>query len=273
LLGATASKPLAQPHANQALNESALTEALQNHWIQPFFQPKITCDTGDLCGFEVLARLHHPELGLVSPDAFIPLGEASGLVTPLTLQILESSLSWISQLSNQDIGLAVNLSRSSTDTGFADQLMKLCQKCGIKPGRLTLEITETAQHNNPRQLLEFLTRFRIQGFKLALDDFGVGYSSLTELTRLPFSEIKIDKSFVCDVTQSLESQKICSAIVGLGKAMGLEITAEGVENAQALAFLADINCDKAQGYYIARPMPANQATQWMDQYQASREGA
>lgn len=266
LLGAPSRREQARSRSNQPIDASMLANALEHRWIQPYFQPKIICATGQLCGFEAVARLLHPEQGLIAPDSFIPLAETTGLITPLTLQILEASLNWINQLNDLSIGLAINLSRSSTDTGFADQLMRLCRHYGIKPERITLEVTETAQHKNPKQLLEFLTRFRIQGFQLSLDDFGVGYSSLTELARLPFSEIKIDRSFVGNVVKSVESQKICSAIVGLGKAMGLEITAEGVEDAEALTFLAEIHCDKAQGYYIARPMPARDAIGWRNQH-------
>lgn len=266
LLRSTGSRIPAHARSTKKISEQDLAEAMKNGWIQPYFQPKIDCKTRKLCGFEALARLHHPELGLIAPDSFIPLAERTGLITPLTLQILDAALAWLTHHPELNCGLALNLSRSSTDHEFADQLLRLSLKHKVKPSQITLEITETAQHTNPQALLEFLTRFRIQGFHLSIDDFGVGYSSMTELARLPFSEIKIDKSFVGNLMQSSESQKICTAIVGLGKAMGLEVTAEGVEDAEALAFLADIDCDKAQGYFIARPMPAPEAIRWLDDY-------
>ncbi|WP_159078752.1 EAL domain-containing response regulator [Orrella marina] len=266
LLGAGAEKQQVRNPTDQIVDEDMLVQAIKECWIEPYFQPKFTCQTQRLCGFEALARLNHPEFGMISPDSFIPLAERTGLITPLTLQILESAVLWLKQLDAYEIGLAVNLSRSQTDPALADQLLTLSSKHGVSPGRITLEVTETAQHQDPMQLLEFLTRYRIQGFHLSLDDFGVGYSSLVELARLPFSEIKIDKRFVGNLAQSTESQKICAAIIGLGQAMGLEVTAEGVENQHALDFLAQAGCDKVQGYYFSRPMPGYEALRWSRQY-------
>lgn len=270
LLGSGPERPQTRDASHNTVDETLLIQAIHEGWIEPYFQPKFTCESLRLCGFEALARLNHPEYGMIAPDSFITLAERTGLITPLTLQILEASVHWLKRLEQPDIGLAVNLSRSQTDPALADQLLTLSAKHGISPDRVTLEVTETAQHQNPKELLEFLTRYRIQGFQLSLDDFGVGYSSLVELARLPFSEIKIDKRFVGNLTQSTESQKICSAIIGLGQALGLEVTAEGVESADALAFLIHAGCDKVQGYHFSRPMSATQALQWTTQHMNSR---
>lgn len=249
--------------ARASFSEADLQEALEMKWLVPYFQPKINCSSRTLCGFEVLARIHHPQQGIIGPDAFITLAEHTGQITPLTLQILESSLAWLSKARLPKCELAINLSRRSTDQRIAADLIKLCAQYDMSPRQVILEVTETAQHENASELLEFLTRFRIQGFQLSLDDFGVGYSSLAELARLPFSEIKIDKTFVADVTHSMESQKICAAIIGLGKALGLTVTAEGVESLAALDALQELGCDRAQGYFISRPMPAAQASAWV----------
>jgi EAL domain-containing protein (putative c-di-GMP-specific phosphodiesterase class I)/ActR/RegA family two-component response regulator len=265
LLNQATARAAQSGRAAAALAEHDLVQALDNHWIQPYFQPKIVCRTGQYCGVEVLARLIHPETGLIPPDSFIPLAERTGLITPLTLQILDASLAWLTRHTHERHGLSLNLSRYSTDRSFAEKLVGLCKKHSVHPSRLTLEVTETAHHTSEQELLEFLTRFRIQGFHLSIDDFGVGYSSLVELARLPFSELKIDKRFVQNLAGSTESQKICAAIVGLGKALELEVTAEGVEDAQALAFLTEIGCDHAQGYYMAKPMPAGETAQWIQQ--------
>lgn len=260
------SEPVQQQHAPNTLarfTEENLREALEHNWLVPYFQPKLRCSDKTLCGFEVLARLNHPQLGLVPPDTFIPVAEQTGLVTPLTLQVLESSLAWLSTTRHENCELAINLSRRSTDKQFAVDLIKLCEQYNTSPKRIILEVTETARHDNASELLEFLTRFRIQGFQLSLDDFGVGYSSLAELARLPFSEIKIDKTFVADVTQSTESQKICAAVIGLGKALELTVTAEGVESQASLTILEELGCDRVQGYFISRPMPAPKASSWV----------
>jgi EAL domain-containing protein (putative c-di-GMP-specific phosphodiesterase class I)/ActR/RegA family two-component response regulator len=245
------------------VSHEILMQAMENSWIEPYFQPKVDCQTGQFWGVEALARMHHPTLGVVAPDGFIRLAEQHGLIDPLTLCILDKSLQWLTQCPMPDCHLAVNISRTSTDCGFARELMNLCRQYEIDPQRITLEVTETAQAKDDLQLLEFLTRFRIQGFHLSLDDFGVGYSSLLELARLPFSEIKIDRRFVSGLEQSSESQKICSAIVGLGKALGLEVTAEGIEDESAMSFLSSIGCDKAQGYLMGQPMRSEEALAWV----------
>jgi EAL domain-containing protein (putative c-di-GMP-specific phosphodiesterase class I) len=256
------------PDSLSTFTQADLAEAIERRWLVPYFQPKIRCADRTLCGFEVLSRIHHPERGVIPPDVFIPLAERIGLVTPLTLQMLEASLAWLSTSPHPGCELAINLSRRSTYTKFAESLIRLCGRYGIPPKQIILEVTETAQHDDASALLEFLTRFRIQGFQLSLDDFGVGYSSLTELARLPFSEIKIDRVFVGSVTHSTESQKICAAIIGLGKALGLTVTAEGVESRAALDILGELGCDRAQGYFISRPMPAAQASVWLPDLQA-----
>lgn len=250
--------------SNVHISYEVLMQAMQDGYIEPYFQPKVNCHTGQFCGVEALARMHHPTLGLVGPDGFIPLAEQHGMISPLTLCILEKSLQWLKQCPVPDCHLAINISRASTDNDFANQLLDMCRQYAVAPQRITLEITETAQAQDDLQLLEFLTRFRIQGFHLSLDDFGVGYSSLLELARLPFSEIKIDKRFVGTLIRSSESQKICSAVVGLGKALGLEVTAEGIEDEEALSFLSSIGCDKAQGYLMGRPMRADDALAWVE---------
>lgn len=241
-----------------------LTEALAAGEFVAHFQPKISCGTRELVGFEVLARWPQPGGGMIPPNVFIGLAEEVGLIHDLTRQIFRYALA-NRPGRDRESGLmyALNLSQINlSDETFPRWLLDQCDELGLAPSRIILEVTETASMDNPLALLESLTQFRIRGFHLSIDDFGVGYSSLVQLARLPFSELKIDQMFVKDLQKSAESRKIVSAVVGLGKSMELNVVAEGVEDAWALEFLCDNGCDEAQGYFIARPMDSVAADQW-----------
>ena len=241
-----------------------LREALDTRAFVAHFQPKISCSTGALVGFECLARWHRPQGDVVAPDQFITLAEQSGLIDELTRQIYHFALTNMPLRSEiPAIKYALNLSPVNlADETFPHWLLTECERIGIAPTRIILELTETASMNNPLALLENLTRFRIRGFQLSIDDFGVGYSSLVQLSRLPFSELKIDQMFVRNLSTSEESRKIVSAVAGLGKSLGLNVVAEGVEDEAALDYLRDQGCDEAQGYFIAQPMDWSAASAW-----------
>lgn len=263
------------------LSADELRRAILSGAIVSYFQPKIVCATGALAGFEVLARWRHPAQGLIPPARFIPLAEASGLIDELTLHVTEQALRWFAPLcaigngagpamvsAGPGVGvqLALNISaRTLSNTGLFEQIRDWCQQLGIAPERLSFELTESSAMDNPTASLDLLTRLRMQGFHLALDDFGTGFSSMLQLVRLPFSEIKIDKSFVMTAMQSQESRTVTRFIVDLGRSLGLRCTAEGVEDVRVLAYLQRIGCDLAQGYAIAQPMPGDAALRWMQQ--------
>lgn len=241
-----------------------LEAALAQHQFQVWYQPKIACQTGRLAGFEALARWQHPELGWVLPDCFITLAEECGAIDPLTEQIFTQALHWFAHhCTSPEELLSLNISaKSLSDILFADRIADLCQAQGVRPEQVILEVTETSAMSDPVASLDVLTRFRIKGLSLSIDDFGVGYSSLIQLARLPFSELKIDKMFVTTAMQSAESRTIIKAIIGLGHGLGLRVTAEGVEDRQTLEFLQAVGCDSAQGYFIARPLAAAQVLAW-----------
>lgn len=247
---------------------AALRGAIERREIAAFYQPKVACRTGELAGFEALVRWWHPERGLMSPDRFIPLAESSGLVDALTEIVLAQALEWYrSSIPNgrQDsrTTVSVNLAaRTLRDVTFVDRITEKCEAMGVAPGSLTFELTETGAMEDPVSSLSLLTRLRMKGFNLSIDDFGTGYSSMLQLVRLPFSEIKVDKSFVMTAMQSEESRAVVKSIVDLGHSLGLLATAEGVEDAQTLRFLEKIGCDLAQGYHIARPMAAEAMSAW-----------
>lgn len=247
------------------VTEKDLSDALGRREFSVFYQPKIRCDTGAVAGFEALVRWHRPGIGIVGPDLFIPLAERTGQIDRLTDQVFEQSLAWLaSSFSGAALLLSLNLSaRSLGDVELANRIAAACGERAIDPGRIILEVTETSAMADSVSTLDLLTRFRIKGFHLSIDDFGVGYSSLIQLARLPFSELKIDKMFVISAPESTESRNIVKAIVGLAHSLGLRVTAEGVEDEWTLGFLRDIGCDLAQGYFIGRPMDGDAMRTWV----------
>lgn len=241
-----------------------LANALRAKAFIVYFQPKIACHSGELVGFECLARWPH-QGGMIAPDVFIGHAEKTGLIHQLTRQIYEYALANIPELARDETRLkfALNLSPINlNDETFPNWLLDRCQEYSVVPSQIILEVTETASMDNPLKLLERLTQFRIRGFHLSIDDFGVGYSSLVQLARLPFSELKIDQMFIKTLSTSDESRKIVSAVVGLGNSMGLNVVAEGVEDKWALDYLSENGCNEAQGYFIAKPMDKVAAANW-----------
>ncbi|MEX0604145.1 MAG: EAL domain-containing response regulator [Marinobacter sp.] len=247
-----------------SVTEEQLADALHNQVFVAHFQPKISCTNGALAGFECLARWPLKDGSMIPPDLFISLAEQTGLIHELSRQVYHFAMANLpQQVHSQGVKIALNLSPINLkDEGFPRWLLEKCEENDVAPSQVILEVTETASMDSPLALLENLTQFRIKGFQLSIDDFGVGYSSLVQLARLPFSELKIDQMFVKTVATSKESQKIVTAIVNLGKSLGLDVTAEGVEDPWALNFLHEIGCDEAQGYFIARPMATPAASAW-----------
>jgi EAL domain-containing protein (putative c-di-GMP-specific phosphodiesterase class I) len=244
-----------------------LQNALDRHEFILAYQPKIECKSGLTVGFEALVRWKHPDRGIVMPDVFIPVAENVGLIDALTEQIFEQSLEWFSQFFPQSIPqLSLNISaKSLVDIQMADDLSALCSRYRIAPECIVLELTETSAMVDPILSLALLTRLRLKGFQLSIDDFGTGFSSMVQLVRLPFSEIKVDKSFVMQAQNSSEARSVINSIIDLGHSLGLLVTAEGVENFKTLDYLNSLGCDLAQGYFIARPMTGEAARNWVKQ--------
>lgn len=244
-----------------------LEAALERRDFVMAYQPKIFCRSGAVAGFEALVRWQHPTHGLIMPNDFIPLAEQTGLIGPLTTQIVDQSLSWFSRAFSHSalmLSISVNLSaRSLSDFQLPDKLANICRRLQIPPERIVLEVTESSAMVDPVLSLDLLTRLRVKGFHLSIDDFGTGFSSLVQLVRMPFSEIKVDKSFVLHAGQSQESRTVIKSVVELGHSLGLTVTAEGVEDQQTLDYLNSLGCDLAQGYFIALPMPADAVQSWI----------
>ncbi|HEX7769142.1 MAG TPA: EAL domain-containing protein, partial [Dokdonella sp.] len=242
-----------------------LDDALRGRQFLLHYQPKLSLATSRIEGFEALLRWQHPRHGLVPPGWFIALAERSGRMDALTRELIELALPWLAGQGERPwLSLAVNVSaRNLGDVRFADQLHEQCRRHRVDPRRIILELTESSAAQDHAIALDILTRFRLKGFRLSIDDFGTGYSSMTKLAQLPVSEVKIDRSFVGSMTASVESRKIVESTIGLARSLGLTTVAEGVEDAATLELLGTLGCDLAQGYYIARPMPASAVADWL----------
>jgi EAL domain-containing protein (putative c-di-GMP-specific phosphodiesterase class I)/CheY-like chemotaxis protein len=264
-------KLAAMLHQSSELDTDDLRRGIANNEFVAYYQPKASLVQSGwiIDGVEALARWQHPRLGLVMPHEFIPLAEQTGLIGGLTNVMLNAALRQVRAWREQGVRLtcAVNLPPSLvTDLSFPDRVAALLAENEVDGSQLVLEITETATIQNPTTTMAILTRLRIKGVGLSLDDFGTGYSSLTQLYQMPFNEMKIDKSLVMNVPHSREANTMVGSLIELGHNLGLKICAEGVENRAALDMLAIMGCDRCQGYFISRAVPAADivsfATQW-----------
>ena len=246
-------------------SEDELRGAIENREFGVFYQPIVRCSGSHVVGVEALARWSHPDRHRVGPGTFIPIAEQSALIMPLTTQLLDEALIWLADLHDEpDLRLSINISVTSlSDAALAETLVEQIRARNLSPDRFVLELTEASALADPLASLRLLTRLRIQGFHLALDDFGIDKSSIAQLARLPFSELKIDTAFVRDVSRSEDSRRVVKAITALGHSLDMIVTAEGVEDPETLGYLRDIGCDQAQGYFIARPMGGTLMSAWI----------
>jgi EAL domain-containing protein (putative c-di-GMP-specific phosphodiesterase class I)/ActR/RegA family two-component response regulator len=234
-----------------------LAGALSGEQLFLQYQPKLDCHTGRMTAVEALVRWRHPKRGVVPPDKFIALAENAGLIDPLTDWVVSRAAEQAAQWHHAGLALdvAVNISAKNTqDLDLPDRLIGLCRAAGADPGAITLELTETGAMGDAVQMMDVLTRLRIKGFRLSIDDFGTGYSSLVQLQRMPFSEVKIDRSFVMQMTRSADCRVIVEIVIDLARKLGLRSVAEGVESQTILDDLQKLGCDGAQGYHMSRPV-------------------
>jgi diguanylate cyclase (GGDEF)-like protein len=223
----------------------------------PYYEKQIDLKTGELVGFEMLARWQSPTLGIVGPDIFIPIAEEIGVIAQLSENLIRKALkdarSWDPRLT-----LSVNISPIQLrDPWFAQKLLKLLVEANFPANRLDIEVTENSLHDNVAMVRSMITSLKNQGISVSLDDFGTGYSSLSQLQSLPFDRIKIDRSFITTLPGNRDSATIVRSITSLGQGLGLPITAEGVENEEILRELRQFGDFKAQGYLYGRPNPAS----------------
>ena len=247
-------------------NEAELALALAQGELAAAFQPKVALRSGVVTGVEALARWHRPDGSVLLPDLFIPLAEATGLILPLTAVILQQSFAacrrW--QLRHPTCGVAVNISPLAlANPALPDQIEDMLRRAELPPSALIAEITESMIIADPVLAAEVLTRLRIKGIGLAIDDFGTGHSSLLSLMRLPFTELKIDRSFVAACETDMEAWKIIRATVSLAHELGMSVVAEGIETESIARRLADVGCDIGQGWYFSRAMTEAGLEDWL----------
>jgi diguanylate cyclase (GGDEF)-like protein len=240
--------------------ETGIRRGLTRGEFVPFYEQQIDLETGELVGFEMLARWRSPTLGLISPDIFIPIAEEIGVIAEMSEQLIAQALrdaaAW-----NPALTLSVNISAIQLrDPWFSQRILKLLVEANFPPSRLEIEITESCLHENIGVVRSLVTSLKNQGVAISLDDFGTGYSSLAQLRSLPFDRIKIDRSFVSSINASKDSSTIVKSITSLGEGMNLPITAEGIETRAVLDELRTLGKFKGQGYLYGRPVDASTVT-------------
>jgi diguanylate cyclase (GGDEF)-like protein len=250
-------------HADRRLMLSnGLRRGMEAGEFRVYYQPKVEVGTGRVTAFEALIRWEHPELGLLSPDEFIPLAEEAGLIIPLGEWVLREACrqaaTWQIE-GSPPVRIGVNLSGYQLQhPGMAVVVLRILDETGLAPECLELEITETVVMQNPTLAISVLEEIRALGIQVSIDDFGTGYSSLAQLKRFSVNTLKIDKSFIRDLEHNPTDAAIASAIIAMGACLNLEVVAEGVETEGQLAFLLGKDCHGAQGYLFSKPVPGEE---------------
>jgi EAL domain-containing protein (putative c-di-GMP-specific phosphodiesterase class I) len=261
-------KPVAADKLRQVLNglslelcpfdEGRLRECLEGELLRLHYQPKIDLVTREICGVEALLRCQDASGRAISPESVLAIAEQCGAVDDISQATFAMAIAQRAEWSRAglDLGMAVNLSaRGAMNPDLPDRLFDLCVKAQVPPESITVELTETAVMNDSLLAMETLVRLRLRGFDLSIDDFGTGYSSLVRLQQLPFSELKIDKSFVIARQKSPGNSVIIRTLAQLARSLDLKCVVEGVEDEATLDFVASLGCDCAQGYFVAPALP------------------
>ena len=261
------SRALSDKAHSQLEMEGALRHALALGEMAVFYQPKIDVCTNTVTGAEALLRWHHPVLGMISPETFIPIAEETGLIIPIgrwvLLEACREACRWHEVPEMAHLRIAVNVSaRQFRDPGFLPDLRNILATTGLNPHALELEITEGTLMNDTKLARALLRELKELGVWLALDDFGTGYSSLGYLRRFPFDTLKVDRSFVRDVLTDEGSAAITSAVIAMARALHLAVVAEGVETAEQLDFLRGLGCEQVQGFLFNKAVPADEFVRW-----------
>ncbi|NND92181.1 MAG: bifunctional diguanylate cyclase/phosphodiesterase [Granulosicoccus sp.] len=250
--------------------EQDLKMALQDGQFEVYYQPKINIHTRQCTGAEALVRWRHPVNGYVSPEAFVPVAEETGMIIELGAWILQTACDKtreLQQLGYNGLNVAVNISAVQfTDGNLLPMVSKALEQSRLSPELLELEITESAVMHDPEEVILSLHELSEYGMKLAIDDFGTGYSSLAYLKRFPVNTLKIDRAFITDISSDNDDVAIVEAVLGLGKHFNMKVVAEGVEDEEQLNFLKSQGCDIAQGYYISKPLSSDQYTHWLERW-------
>ncbi|HJU83221.1 MAG TPA: EAL domain-containing response regulator [Holophagaceae bacterium] len=249
------------------LTGGELSAALRQGEMLPFFQPKVSFSTGKVEGVEALVRWFRPGHGVLTPMAFVPVMERDGTIGELTDSILHQACAYLRAWDERGIHLTVSVNVSMlnlSDVKVADHLNELVRDEACDPHRLMLEVTETAVMAEATKALNVLARLRLKGFGLSIDDFGTGYSSMQQLSNIPCTELKIDRSFVHGAPEHTRLRSIVESSLDLARKLNLRTVAEGIETRTEWDLLRELGCTEAQGYFVARPMPGHQIPGWIE---------
>ncbi len=257
-----------------SVTESGKDPKLENHALAIangefilYYQPIIELSSRRIKGVEALARWKHPDRGILLPDTFLRQISDEGLMQDLTQFVVKTAVQQIASLhqAGEKLTMALNVTASTLlDLSLPDQISDVCKKYGVPPAYLILEVTETEAMRDVTRTMDVLLRMRLRNIGVAIDDFGTGHSSLRELQRMPFSELKIDKSFVTDAPNNKDCEVIMNSIINLGHNLGLKVIAEGIEDERTWTLLQEKGCDYGQGYFIGHPMSASDLGAWLE---------
>jgi diguanylate cyclase (GGDEF)-like protein len=262
-------KEMDSDHYEKLMLSNDLKTSISNGHFEPLFQPKIDLLTGKPCGCELLLRWQHPQLGLIYPDKFIPLAERENLIGELTSWVIDNYLHMFCELIsiNESFHVSINVSPVDLlDNVLLKSISETLEKIHFPEGNLCIEVTENAIMKNPIRSAEILDMFHDSGIMVSIDDFGTGYSSLAYLQKFPISELKIDKSFITDLTENSANYSIVNATITMAHDLGIAVVAEGVEDKSVLRILESIGCDRAQGYLYAKPLNIEAMFKWIKAY-------
>ena len=247
-----------------------LRQAIDRDELFLVFQPQVKIADRALCGFEALLRWKHPDKGMISPGYFIPLAEENSLIADITTYTNKAAIGQLGIWKREALNTRVSINMSPlilTDLELPEQLAGQADENGVDNSNIIIEVTETAATTDTAQYIDILTRLRMKKFGLSIDDFGTGFSSLQQLVRVPFSELKVDIAFIKKLLVDSECRSITEASIMLAHKLGMTVVAEGVEDEATFELLGQLGCEKGQGYWIGKPMPAEEIESWRSSWE------
>ncbi|ANU36815.1 EAL domain-containing protein [Vibrio scophthalmi] len=260
-------KLLSTEDANHiCLSEQEVIDAFEQNWFANYYQPQFSVHSKRIIGVESLIRCLHPRFGVLTPASFLTTIHKMGLSDQLFWHVAEKAIAAVALL-QQDISLSINVSQSNFEDDMCDRLLALCERYQFSPKRLVLELTEYEVYDYSRNSLANLARLRMHGICLSIDDFGTGHASLSQLALLPFTELKIDRSFIKDVTSNYRNQQLTSMCVQLANSLGLHCVVEGIEDEATLQYLNSLGVDSYQGFFACKPLPIAALWEFVSHYQ------
>jgi EAL domain-containing protein (putative c-di-GMP-specific phosphodiesterase class I) len=257
---------LASLKAAEPITASALQEGIDRNELELVYQPKVDLADDRMAGVEALVRWHPPHGGSVLPGKFVAIAEASGMIDNLTELVIDKALAQVAswRAAGHEIPVSINVSPTNLRAlDFPDRLIRTCERHGVAPGTVSLELTETAAHDDHTTLMDILTRLRLRGLRLSIDDFGTGHSSLYKLHTLPFTELKLDRSFIIEARASPRALVIIKSTIDLAHALGMSVVAEGIEDGETAVLLHDLGCDVGQGFHFSKPIAGEAVTRFL----------